>query len=516
MMVLELVIRIVIWCVQLIIEIIYIPIFFLRLFKTPKKCPPIKNDLLLIRASELARRIRKNQISSVAVVQAYISRINEVNSLINAVIENRFPEALEDARRADDIVLHSGLNEEQLSEKYPLLGVPITIKGSIAVAGLNHGAGRVDYQEKAKRDAVAVQKAKEAGAVVLLISNIPELCLNWETTNKLIGTTANPYNTTRTPGGSSGGEASLLACGASLMGIGSDICGSVRLPAHFCGVWGHKPTPYVISTVGHRPDGLNKKRWCNYFTFGPMTRYATDLRLLLSTIAEPNMKSMLELHQSVDVKKIKLYYIQDLNCFHAKNFNKNVVTAFEKVVAHFDVVCQLECTKVTIPLMRNCAQLCFLSLLDVGKLNGMCEGEQIFEIFKFLTGQSKQAFNTVSLYMLRSVVPTVLSKFMKQVSRNLDKLRDDFIKILGDDGVFILPSHCSEAPYHNNVYRTVFDTAYLTIFNALGFPATNCPVMFSPDGLPVGIQVVAAPNLDRLTLCVAEEIERAFGGWKFT
>lgn len=138
------------------------------------------------------------------VVQAYIKRIEEVNPLINAVIENRFQEALKEAEKVNEIL--ENFTEQELETKYPLLGVPITIKGSIAVKGMDHTSGMKHSQRRAAEDAVSVKRVRDAGAIPLLVSNVPELCLNWETSNKLIGSTANPYDTRRTPGGSSGGE----------------------------------------------------------------------------------------------------------------------------------------------------------------------------------------------------------------------------------------------------------------------------------------------------------------------
>lgn len=134
-----------------------------------------------------------------------------MNSVINAVIEDRFQEAIKDAQRADALISQAGLTEEQLKSDYPLLGVPLTVKGSIAVAGLIHTAGRVDHIVRAEKDGVSVKRARDAGAIPILTSNVPELCLNWETKNKLIGITRNPYNSTRTVGGSSGGEVLTLS-----------------------------------------------------------------------------------------------------------------------------------------------------------------------------------------------------------------------------------------------------------------------------------------------------------------
>lgn len=144
-------------------------------------------------------------------VKAYINRIKQVNPVINAVVADRFEEALEEAKAIDKMIATNDLNIEQLKTQYPLLGLPVTVKESIAVKGLSHRAGCViKYKGKpvAESDAYIVKLVRDAGAIPLLVSNTPELCMNWETINKATGMTMNPYDTTKTPGGSSGGEVS--------------------------------------------------------------------------------------------------------------------------------------------------------------------------------------------------------------------------------------------------------------------------------------------------------------------
>lgn len=148
------------------------------------------------------------QLTSEAIISSYISRIREVNPVINAVVEDRFTQAVEDAEHVDAFISSSTLTEEELELKFPLLGIPITVKESIAVCGMSNNAGRVCKKTKAVTDAEVVRLAREAGAIPLLVSNTPELCMNWETYNNVTGRTLNPYDTTKTSGGSSGGEVS--------------------------------------------------------------------------------------------------------------------------------------------------------------------------------------------------------------------------------------------------------------------------------------------------------------------
>ena len=174
-----------------------------------RKLPPIEDPLLLLSATVLAERIRKREIRSEDVVRAYIQRCQQVNPLLNAIVEDRFEAALEEAQEVDRQLAKGTLGPaEELARTKPLLGLPVSIKESLAVEGMSNTAGRKLREKKvALSDAPVVHQIKRAGGIVLLVSNTPELCLCWETYNQCTGLTRNPYNLHRTAGGSSGGEA---------------------------------------------------------------------------------------------------------------------------------------------------------------------------------------------------------------------------------------------------------------------------------------------------------------------
>lgn len=212
-----------------------------------------KNPIVLESATSLARKIRKRELQVVDVVQAFIDRIEEVNPITNSLIDNRFEDALKEAKQIDLDISTGQIIDADFREK-PFLGVPFTTKESTSVKGLSLTFGILKRRDKkAQYDADCVELLKKAGGICLGVSNIPQLNMWQETSNPIFGLTCNPYNTTRNVGGSSGGEASLLAAGGSPMGIGTDIGGSIRIPAFMCGVFGHKPTSHLISTRGkHR------------------------------------------------------------------------------------------------------------------------------------------------------------------------------------------------------------------------------------------------------------------------
>ncbi|CAG9861148.1 unnamed protein product [Phyllotreta striolata] len=510
--------RVLFWMAIKSVNVLYLPVVIRRVFRKSRSCPTIKNEILLLSATELAEQIRNRKVSCESVVKAYITRIQEVNPVINAVIENRFQEALEDARKVDQLLSNSSTNIQEIKEKQPLLGVPISVKGSIEVAKMKSTSGMVTRANViAEQDAVTVRYAREAGAIPLVTSNIPELCLNWESTNKLVGTTKNPHDTSRTCGGSSGGEASLLATAGSLIGIGSDVAGSLRLPAHFCGIWGHKPTPGTVSSVGHYPSCKHEDVWKAAFTLGPMARYASDLRLLLQVICEPNFRSKLRLFEPVDVKELRVFYMEDIQSSLTGTVNEECLGALYSVIEHFDQICQISTEKVDLPLMKHAPELSTVSLLDIDDVDNLFKGRgegSITELFRYMTFRSKSVLTAILYGVLRKLSTHLPRSTTEYCVKKLEELKSDFVKLLGKDGVFLIPSFTAEAHYHGDIYRKVFDSSYLSIFNSLGLPVTNCPVRFTKTGLPVGIQVVAAPYCDRLTLAVAAEIEREFGGWQ--
>lgn len=501
------------------LNIVYVPLFIYRLFEKSTKCTGVSDEILLIPANDLARKIRRKEISCETVIRTYISRIKEVNPLLNAVIDDRFTDAVEEARKVDRLVSSEGFlnDEESIAKKYPLLGVPITVKGSIAVKGLKFTSGMVTRKEIiAEADAVTVELARKAGAIPLVVSNVPELCMNWETTNKLIGTTVNPYDSTRSCGGSSGGEASLIGSGASLIGIGSDIAGSLRLPAHYCGVYGHKPTPGVVSYEGHYPSCLNREKWESVFTLGPMARYAGDLRILLGVISNQDKQVQLGLNEKVDVGNIKVYF-NGMEGHFWTSTSQACALSVNKVAEHFKTISATPPQKVDIELLQFACDFASLILLDIDNVDHIFDnnGDGFYsELFRYLTFRSKHTFPVIAYGMLRKLNSRIPESRKENVRTSLEKLKGEFERILGKDGVFILPTFPVEAIKHGDWLRLIFGSGYMSIFNVLGFPVTNCPVGVTKDGLPLGVQVVGLPYSDKLTLSVAEELEKAFGGWR--
>ncbi|XP_070787167.1 fatty-acid amide hydrolase 2-A-like, partial [Enoplosus armatus] len=270
-----------------------------------KKLPPVRKPLLLVSATQLAKKIRRKEVSSVEVVQAYIDRIQEVNPLLNAVVKDRFDAALQEAAQVDKLIEEETGGEEVLEDRLPLLGVPLSVKECYALQGMPYTVGLMSRRGvTATVDAPAVALLKRAGAIPLGVTNTSEMCM-WSH-NHLHGITNNPYDLERIPGGSSGGEGSILGGAGAVIGVGSDIGGSIRMPCFFNGIFGHKTTPGVVSFENQYPPCSGRHK--EYISNGPMCRYAEDLLPMLSIMAGPKAH-MLSLNTKVDLKKLRFFTI---------------------------------------------------------------------------------------------------------------------------------------------------------------------------------------------------------------
>ena len=229
-------------------------------------------------ATELARLVRAKEISPVELVEAHLARIDAINPTLNAYVGLDTDRALAEARAAEHELTHPA------PAPRPLLGVPVSIKSAISVEGLPFETGsRFRAGVRGETDATLVCRLRAAGAIVLGVTNVAEQLMAWETDNALYGRTNSPWALDRTPGGSSGGEAAAIAAGLSAGGVGSDGGGSIRVPAHFSGICGLKPTPGRVPATGHFPPCGGPFALTG--VVGPMARTIDDVRLLLEVMA---------------------------------------------------------------------------------------------------------------------------------------------------------------------------------------------------------------------------------------
>ncbi|KAK1128808.1 hypothetical protein K0M31_019956 [Melipona bicolor] len=496
----------------LLLSCILTPILRLQRFKKQKRIPTIKNHLLLISATKIARAIRRKQISSEEVVRAYVERCIAVNPVLNAIVDQRYDKAIEEAREVDEFLASTPITEEELAHKKPLFGVPITVKESFAVKGMSHSAGvKKNISRRATQDAEAVSLLRKAGAIVTVVSNTPELCLHYNSTNYVTGTTWNPYDTNKTCSGSSGGEGALISSAASIVGVASDLAGSARIPALFCGVFGHKTTPDIIPRGGHIPDFKSSLE----FTTCTMVRYAEDLSLMLKNMCQSE-KVRKNLEQKVSLKELRYFYL-DHCCPITNSLNEDIKQAINKLKIHMEETYNLKVEKARLPNMQFTFAM-FMVLLELKfdlteEIDRMGPFECLLEMLKCFIGTSEITMPTLTFVMLRWI-SRKLFKSCHYVYAKKDALKKEFEELLDDNGVLIFPTFVSPALYPGEFYMNICNIIYLVIANVLALPSTHCPMGINKAGLPVGLQIMANTNNDHLTIAVAEEIERAFGGWQ--
>ncbi|BES92613.1 Amidase [Nesidiocoris tenuis] len=490
-------------------------------YKIKKRVPPIKHELCKKSVSELVSLLKNKQVSSHSIVEQYIDHIQNVNKVLNCLVDERFAEALEESKRAD-AAIQTANDVEELFSKQPLLGIPFTVKENLAVKGLKHSSARTRVPVRiADEDADAVSRLRARGGIPLLVSNAPELCLNIETVSK-IGRTRNPYDTTKTVGGSSGGEASLLGSGASAVGIASDIVGSIRIPAMFCGVYGHKPTPGCVSIKGHIPISTDPK-WDYYFTVGPMVRYAVDLPLIFKNMVSEESLPSLRLDVPVEVSRIKVYYMVgegELSLTQSQPSERvrlALETAIQSLKDHHNCVCE----KVDLNYMvdsadYNQAVLAMKGVENVFQASDDPEDwgttEVLWMFLKKLLHRTDADFGALLWGPMRYLAKLESLMSNTGVERRIEKGKFLFTEMLGDDAVFIYPTFSVEAQKHHAIAKHAMDVSYTSVFNVFGVPATQCPIKIDA-GLPVGVQVVAAPHQDRLCFAIAQALETTCGGW---
>jgi len=472
---------------------------------------------------QIAELICARELSPLEVLRAHLDRIERFNPKLNAFIELRAEAALREAQAAED----AARNRRRLG---PLHGVPISIKSAIAVAGLKHECGsRTRVGIVADQDAVLVQRLKNAGAIVVGNTNVPEMLMAYETDGPLYGRTNSPWDLQRTPGGSSGGEAAAIAAGLCCGGIGSDGGGSIRVPAHFSGICGLKPTPGRIPATGHWPESLGP--FALLGVVGPMARTVTDVELMFRVTAGFDagdaMASPIPLRDDCDDvlsgSTVETQHAASLpSALDSINGGTITVGYFEEhpsapVTSETrTAVCRaataLKCAGVPVEPFR-----CDL-LSDAREhwwtLFVRLAAEILAPEFK---GREVET-GTILTYCDRP--PTkedLLSAWFER-----DRLRLCLAKQMSKVQVILCPV-CSVPAFHHGEREwniggkrvSYMDAmSYTQWFNLLGNPALVVPVGSSAEGLPIGIQIVGQPNAEELILKVGRVLERALGPYR--
>ncbi len=463
----------------------------------------------------LARAIRDRGVTSLAVVQAHVDRARLVNPALNAIVRDRYEAALCEAREADERT--SSIHRDDLP---PLHGVPCTIKEAFAFEGMPNSAGLWARRDViATDDATVVKRMRSAGAIPLGVTNISELCMWFESQNKVWGRTSCAYDAARTAGGSSGGEGAIVGAGASPIGIGSDVGGSIRMPSFFNGVFGHKATGGIVPSTGSYPPAHDAVQ--RFVTCGPIVRRAEDLMPVLRIVAGPDgieencTPCELGDPAAVDMRSLVVFSVEK-----GPGAVQGVLIDAQRRAADALAARGAKVERREIRGLSRSLDI-WSAMLDEGRGGGsrfrdlMAHGGDFapwLELAKFPLGRSQYTLPG----LLLSVLEELPAKFASRTRRILALGKDlaaELADVLGDNGVLLYPSFPRVAPRHRTPLLAPFQFAYTAIFNVMEMPSTQVPLGLDASGLPLGVQVVAPRRRDHLSIAVAMALETAMGGW---
>jgi len=454
--------------------------------------------------AEITADILSKRISPVELIESHLRRIESLQPQLNAFVHLDADGARAQAHTEETAVL-------QNHALGPLHGVPLTVKSCIDVAGWPCPAGsllRKDYIPRA--DAPLVARLKAAGAILLGNTNTPEFLMAYETNNLLSGKTSNPWNLAYSSGGSSGGEAAAIAAGCSMGGVGSDGGGSIRVPAHFCGICGLKPTPGRIPTTGHFPSGAGAFGWIG--VVGPMARTIADVRALFEVMAGPDAGDAhsapvpISAYSEKDMRGMRIGILENPALGDATAETRGAVDRAAKLIS--DRGFSIE------PLE--------LSGIDRAlELWWFFFGPVIAHLLNTNLADHKSQFSPMLreyLSTATSSVPVSLGQFI-QACAERDLLREKILRQM--DRVPILLSPVSSAPaFRHGEGNYQPGTSYRDTMrfsqwlNLTGFPGASVPISLSNEGLPIGVQIIGRPFEDELVLTVAESLEQSRGPWQ--
>ncbi|WP_437603522.1 amidase [Sorangium sp. So ce590] len=473
-----------------------------------------RDPLLLLSATRLAALIRARAVTSAEVVEVHIRHIERVNPTLNAMVANRFDAARAEARAADGL-----LERGEAAGAPPFLGVPCSIKESFAVSGMPNSAGLVARAGvRAKADAVTVARMRAAGFIPLGVTNVSELCMWMETNNRLYGRTNNPYDPTRTAGGSSGGEAAVVGAGGAPIGLGSDIGGSIRMPAFFNGVFGHKPTGGLVPTSGQFP--LPGERGLRFMTTGPIARRAEDLMPVLRVLAGPDAGdpscAPLPLGDpaSVDLGGLTVLSVEDDGVHRvsgdlvaAQRMAEEALAARGATVRKARIALLARALDIWTAMLGVTGGVTFRALLGGGRPVSLPR-----ELARWSIRRSPHTLPALGLTLLEDVGRMVPSRIARALELG-EALRAELVSRIGERGVMLYPSYPTPAPRHYAPLLPPFQWTYTAVLNVMEMPATQVPLGLNAEGLPLGVQVAAIHGNDHVTIAVAQHLERSFGGW---
>ncbi|MBM3944664.1 MAG: amidase [SAR202 cluster bacterium] len=458
-------------------------------------------NIVFTSAVKLARAIRQKRVSSVEVVRAHLDRIAEVNPKINAVVQVAAESAMRQAKLADAAVAKGG-------PLGPLHGVPFSMKDAFETAGVVSTGGTLGRRGYVpKTDATVVARLRAAGGILIGKTNLPEASLAFESDNLVYGRAKNPFDLERTPGGSSGGEAAAVSSGCAALGIGSDNGGSVRVPSHFCGSAGLKPTGGRVPRTGHWPtfpgvlDPLTQA--------GPMARFVEDVALGLSIVAGPDGRDPhchavpLGNYKRVDVSKLRVAFYTDNGVKPPTRETAKTVRAAVKALADAGA----SVVEKSPPGNEVCRELVY----------GLFQADAGIPVRETLEAAGTTVFHPLFQGTQKWMAsnPMTAVELVRLLAR-VDDYRSDITKFMEPYDVLLCPVAAFPSTRHGEMWQDDilpgFTYTYPHNLTAWSVAVVRCGT--SPEGLPIGVQIAAKAWQDDVALAAAAHLEAALGGWQ--
>ena len=470
------------------------------------------SDLAFASATELAAAIQRREISAVELLEHYLARVDEYNGALNAIVVDVRDQAREEAAAADQALAEG-------KSCGPFHGVPMTFKESYNLTGTPTTFGNPDWKDNiASEDAESVKRLKDAGVIVFGKTNVPLSLADFQSYNDIYGTTNNPYNHKRIPGGSSGGSAAALAAGLTGLEAGSDIGGSIRNPAHFCGIFGHKPTHNLVWMRGHSPPG-DIRGSSDISVIGPMARSATDLNTALRKMAGPDpIQSRgfkLDLPELPDsgLNGLKIaVWSDDEQCPVEQEVRARVEAVAE--------ACQAAGAQVNHEARPDFSAAdtheVYQNLLQATMAARM--PDENYESLKRYVEQMDPDDQSEAAKVFRAQLSSF--KTWKQYDERRSHLRWHWHQFFGDYDLMIAPVMPTAAFEHdqrqfgertirvNNEERPYFEQVFWAGLTGVSYlPSTVIPTGLNKEGLPIGIQIIGPEYGDLITIGAAQALE---------
>ena len=447
-------------------------------------------ELIQENLGTIARMIREREVSPVQVAEAHLEQIARLNPELNAIVTIA-PDVIERARAAEAAVMCG-------ESTGALHGVPLTIKDTIETAGIRTTSGskvRVDYVPTT--DAPSVARLKAAGAIILGKSNAAEMAMDYTADNPVFGRTNHPLNHDLTPGGSSGGEAVAIAMHMSPGGLGSDLAGSVRIPAHFCGICGLKPTTGRVPGELQFPPSIGP--YSLGAVIGPLARTAGDLRLLFSALSKDPFE-----RKSHDLRGLRVAWYTDDGVAPVTNETARAVARTARTLSDAGLI--VEEQRPPHVERGNELWLKMFSRTSVVQLRGLYKDRET-EGGSFVSWRLGTADETPT--------PSLDEYIAGWMER--DRLREELVQWMETTPIIIAPVGATPAYPHDTLKVTVNGTtfgtfkafSYAQTFSVFNLPVVTIPAGKSAEGLPIGVQIAGGPFTEELILAAAEIVETA-------